>query len=161
MVAKGRPRKHSTGLPEGLFARERAGKIYYYHTDENGAHIGLGTDIGVAMARLARHLYRKGRREHPPHRLLEWTDVLDQSVSTESYCGIYFLINGHTIVYVGQSKNVIRRIGQHNDKDFDRFAWVLCQPSDLDKLEVAYIAKFNPPLNVMHANRQGITDTTD
>lgn len=137
----------SDGLPEGLFARMRNGKAYYY-TIEDGTHVGLGTDPAMAMAKLSSARTRKMSTKHPPHRLLTWGEILDTSLDVEGFCGIYFLIKNLKIVYVGQSLNVIRRSGQHPDKDFDRFSWVLCKRSELDDLERAYIKAFDPPLNI-------------
>ncbi len=147
-MTQGRRRSISDGLPEGMFARVRQGKTHYYMVDQ-GSQIGLGTDPARAFALMSAGLAKKMSRPNPPHRLLNWGEVLDVSLDVTSYCGIYFLIKDIKIVYVGKSLNVIRRIGQHPDKSFDRFAWVLCKPEQLDHLERDYINQFSPPLNVM------------
>lgn len=62
--------------------------------------------------------------------------------------GIYFLINGGAIVYIGQAVNVIARVANHMRlKAFDAWHWVPCSVSDLDALERAYILAFLPSLN--------------
>jgi hypothetical protein len=65
-------------------------------------------------------------------------------------CGVYFLIKGERIVYVGQAANVFARVGRHVDearKDFDAWNFVLCPREELNSLERHYINEFRPPLN--------------
>jgi hypothetical protein len=64
-------------------------------------------------------------------------------------CGVYFLIKGERIVYVGQSVNVLARVGSHAgaDKDFDGWNYVRCLPEELDALERHYIDTYRPILN--------------
>ena len=61
--------------------------------------------------------------------------------------GVYFLLEGEKVVYIGQSVNVYARIHQHTDKRFDRYAFVPCAVDALDKLESLYIHCLRPPLN--------------
>lgn len=61
--------------------------------------------------------------------------------------GVYFLIDGDEIVYVGQSINIMVRISTHNDKKFDRYAYIACDKSSLDFLESIYIHFLRPRLN--------------
>jgi hypothetical protein len=63
--------------------------------------------------------------------------------------GIYFLLRGGEVVYVGQSSTSIdsRLRCHHKDKDFDEAWWIPCQLDDLDALEARYIRRFNPILN--------------
>ncbi len=64
--------------------------------------------------------------------------------------GIYFLINGKEIVYVGQSLDIHSRITQHNKdilKTFDSFSILECPAEYLSILEAHYIFKFHPFLN--------------
>lgn len=64
--------------------------------------------------------------------------------------GIYFLIDGQEIVYVGQSMNLPLRIDQHrreSRKTFDRFTVYPCPEKLLDKLERHYIHVFRPKYN--------------
>ena len=61
--------------------------------------------------------------------------------------GIYFLLSGREIVYVGRAVNFIRRIKQHKDKSFDRWFWVPCPADSLGALEQEYISRLAPRLN--------------
>ena len=61
--------------------------------------------------------------------------------------GVYFLLEGNEVVYVGQAVNVYSRIGQHTDKRFDRYAFVPCAVDSLDRLESLYIHCLRPRLN--------------
>lgn len=61
--------------------------------------------------------------------------------------GVYFLLQGNEVVYVGQSVNIYARIGAHHIKNFDRFAYVLCSADMLDRLESLYIHCLRPRLN--------------
>lgn len=73
-------------------------------------------------------------------------------------CGVYFLVKGNEIVYIGQSINIASRITQHRDKDFDSVSYVACHKDELDILESLYILAYQPALNGSNGN--GITGTT-
>ena len=68
--------------------------------------------------------------------------------------GIYFLYDGDKLVYIGQSKSILARIGQHmnTEKPFDSYALIECDEEDLDSMEAQYIRHYQPPLNVVGAN---------
>jgi excinuclease UvrABC nuclease subunit len=62
--------------------------------------------------------------------------------------GIYFLISDGSVVYVGQSVDVYRRIASHvTTKQFDAIHVLPCPEVELVKVESDYIRKLNPPLN--------------
>lgn len=61
--------------------------------------------------------------------------------------GVYFLLDGDDVVYVGQSRNVYSRISSHPVKNFNRYAFVPCAVEALDKLESLYIHLLRPTLN--------------
>lgn len=67
--------------------------------------------------------------------------------------GIYFLVKGDEIVYVGQSVNPIARVNSHQQgKGFER-AYLLPVPRDrLDEVEAAFIRLFRPKLNGRHSS---------
>lgn len=80
-------------------------------------------------------------------------DIITNSFEIPSTSGIYFLISNDTIVYVGQSVNVLNRIRQHlADKFFDKINIIQCPEKELIKLESFYIKKFNPILNKVGKN---------
>ncbi|WP_230948730.1 GIY-YIG nuclease family protein [Burkholderia cepacia] len=63
-----------------------------------------------------------------------------------------FLLSQDTIVYVGQSKNILGRIATHRsegEKSFDRIFVIECKPAELDHLEALYIDKFRPVYNAV------------
>ena len=62
--------------------------------------------------------------------------------------GVYFLIHGDSVVYVGKSSNVIARMGGHKHKQYDRA--IMIHESDgqiIDALERTFIALFKPKYN--------------
>jgi hypothetical protein len=70
-------------------------------------------------------------------------------------CGIYFLIRGGRINYVGQSVNIPMRIAAHlATKQFDSWAWVSCDRADLSAMERAYINEFMPEDNRDHVTER-------
>lgn len=79
--------------------------------------------------------------------LLSETQIVLASRPWNGNSGVYFLVKGTRVVYVGQALNLQARISQHSDKDFDRFAYITCPPEQLDKLEALYIHTLRPPLN--------------
>lgn len=82
------------------------------------------------------------------HALLSERQIVEAAQLWEGGCGVYFLIKGGRVVYVGQSVNVHGRVCEHaKSKDFDGFAWVPCAQSALDKLESLYIHALRPYMN--------------
>ena len=70
-------------------------------------------------------------------------------------CGVYYLTDGLTVLYVGASVNVEARVRQHSQSDID-FSQVFvdqCTPDQLRDLECAAIREFKPPFNEMNARR--------
>lgn len=80
-----------------------------------------------------------------------------QPASSVSICGVYFLFDGNRIVYVGQSTNVLGRIGTHAQagKKFDSFSYMEVEKDQLSEAELAYIQDFRPPLNRQFGLRSG------
>jgi hypothetical protein len=80
--------------------------------------------------------------------LLLKEEIVKQSEPYKNYCGIYFLIENDSIVYVGQSVNIHSRIAQHAQfKGFSRIAYIICEPHELNVLESLYIHAYQPELN--------------
>lgn len=74
-------------------------------------------------------------------------DIVAASNPVDGACGVYFLVRDNKVIYVGQSLNVFQRIREHEHKNFDRYAYIPCDESMLDKLESLYIYFLMPPLN--------------
>lgn len=70
---------------------------------------------------------------------------------SRSICaGVYFLLDGNEIVYVGQSKNVPSRLIAHfrsGEMAFDRWWYQPCPERLLLRLEAHYISAFSPKYN--------------
>lgn len=79
--------------------------------------------------------------------LLREDEIAQAALPWMKSSGVYFLLDGNEVVYVGQSVCVYSRIGQHIDKRFDRYAFVPCAIDALDKLESLYIHCLRPKLN--------------
>ena len=79
--------------------------------------------------------------------LLNEEEIVSLSNPWELATGVYFLIGGDKVVYVGQSTNIYSRIASHTDKLFDSFAFIPCKKELLDSLESLYIHVLRPPLN--------------
>jgi hypothetical protein len=76
-------------------------------------------------------------------------ELLGRAFPADLRCGIYFLIEGDDIVYVGQSTDVFNRLSRHrrDGKEFDSFNIIPCPEESLDELESTYIDAFAPWLN--------------
>lgn len=61
--------------------------------------------------------------------------------------GVYFLYKNDDIIYIGQSVNVMARVGQHVDKDFDNVKIICCDKQNLNDVEAFFIDLFKPRLN--------------
>lgn len=112
----------------------------------------------VAIEEAERKLAALKKADILTHRAIELTngalltegEIVKSSALWLGVPGVYFLISDGAVVYVGQSVNVYARIATHKRegvKEFDRFAFVPCKASKLDKLESLYIHCLRPPLN--------------
>lgn len=121
-----------------------AGKRKYAPSAEfviEGAHLVTMVPKGVLQA--AREI---------PHSLL---DILEAAVPTGQASGIYFLMRSREVVYVGQSIDVLHRVARHRreGRKFDAYAYLECEPSDLNRLEGLYIRALVPEENLSLGRR--------
>jgi hypothetical protein len=67
-------------------------------------------------------------------------------------CGIYFLLKGKVLVYIGQTTNLFQRIAAHQttEKDFDAFVFMPVEKELLSTYEAEYIAQYKPKYNNIH-----------
>lgn len=63
---------------------------------------------------------------------------------------VYLLINNDEVIYVGQTQNGLKRIMQHNDKDFNKYAFIETPPEELNYYEDLYIMKYQPKYNNLY-----------
>ena len=61
--------------------------------------------------------------------------------------GVYFLKQDDNIVYVGQSRDMEKRIGQHKNKTFNDVSFLECEPNVLYEMESNYIIQHQPMYN--------------
>lgn len=103
---------------------------------------------GIDFAALCERLTGQG--------MLTEAQIAAMSTTNIKQAGVYFLLLEGRVVYVGKSQNVLGRAVFHlpqvrrkrpRDKEFDAFAYILCDPADLDALESIYIHALKPPLN--------------
>jgi hypothetical protein len=81
--------------------------------------------------------------------------IIDRALTTTSvetlFCpGVYMLLKGASVAYVGQSKCCGLRLSAHwteGAKDFDSFLVIPCQEKDLLEREAWLINALDPPLN--------------
>ena len=72
-------------------------------------------------------------------------------------CGVYFLLLGQEVVYIGQSRDIVARVHRHLDehiKDFDRVLYLPCPPDLLDYFESRLIRVMRPRYNIAHRLRR-------
>ena len=64
-------------------------------------------------------------------------------------CGVYFLFTDHHLTYIGQSRNVLRRLGQHAESGLvhDEVHVIEAEQQHLTGLESYYISTLAPPGN--------------
>ena len=63
-------------------------------------------------------------------------------------CGVYFLFYRGDVVYVGSSRNMLQRIGQHSlDKDFDDVQWIETSLRRMRATEGHWILALKPKYN--------------
>lgn len=76
-------------------------------------------------------------------------EIASSAFPMDSECGVYFLMRGPDVYYVGQTTNLLYRLYKHrkNGRKFDGFAFIPCAVEDLNRLESAYIAMLLPGEN--------------
>jgi hypothetical protein len=80
--------------------------------------------------------------------LLDEDEILLLAGIRRLKCGVYFLIKDESVVYVGQSINIMNRVAEHNkSKDFDTFTYVQCKRENLNQIEAMYIQRLKPKYN--------------
>jgi len=75
---------------------------------------------------------------------------------------VYYLCRGDEVVYVGQSRNLLGRIGQHSlpssGKQFDKVFYRRCDSeSQMMQLELNEIKRLQPEYNITHKDASPIT----
>lgn len=150
-------------LPDNLYER----KGYYSWRDPaTGGELGLGRDrLGAIAAAEYRNAKRTVERYESTRQgialaplardargLLDADGIIARGQPRSHISGIYFLMLGGAIVYVGQSTHLHARIAAHSLTTrapwFDAYFSLEAPPDQLDELEAAYIAKFNPERNI-------------
>jgi hypothetical protein len=164
----GRPKAlKNSALPKHLYALERGNRLYYsYRSPLTGQSISIGFDREKAIqyaveaneAAAAHASAKTHARQAVKHGSVDERGLLDadsicrRATFYDRVCGVYFLLAQGSIVYVGQSKNVLGRIAAHRserEKCFDRVFVIECRPAELDHLEALYIEKFAPVYNAV------------
>jgi hypothetical protein len=85
-----------------------------------------------------------------------------ESIENVSMSGVYFLASQGRLVYVGQSINVMSRIGAHfGAKTFDFAFFVRVPPSDLDFVEGEFIRTLKPKYNFSSDGKRLIAPNYD
>jgi predicted DNA-binding transcriptional regulator AlpA len=74
--------------------------------------------------------------------------VADRLVEVGQVSGVYFLVAGDEVVYVGQSLDIACRIAGHRDKKYERVFALPCAPSMLNATEAAFIGLLKPSRNM-------------
>jgi hypothetical protein len=86
----------------------------------------------------------------PSHVIASAVDYSGKAAAPDTP-GVYFLLDGQDIHYIGRSRYLCRRVAQHMKKNrcpFDRVWWIeVDEEEDADFLEFFYIEAFAPPYN--------------
>jgi hypothetical protein len=73
--------------------------------------------------------------------------LLLQELNIVRESAIYFLLEGDSVVYVGQSKDISGIVRRHKDKVFDRIVYRPCLIEELNDYEQPCIVYFRPKYN--------------
>lgn len=90
------------------------------------------------------------KRDDVDDGLLTARQINNRAIPIKAVIGIYFLLSGSEVIYIGQSINLIERIGNHlrnSNMSFDSYSFVEANESDLNELELKYIKKYRPRMN--------------
>jgi hypothetical protein len=158
-------------VSKGIFIRtyDNGNTFWYARWVENGkAHmkkLGVYPDITEKQAKL---ILAKHKKDIIKNNISAPTipanyDIELENAVLESHprpmCGVYLLIDGADVVYVGQSINLLSRLGKHAyDKNFTHYKVIECHLDELDKLEAHYIYKFKPKYNRVREDGSIVTN---
>ena len=82
-------------------------------------------------------------------------------VSYVNASGVYALVRGQEVVYVGQTINGLRRIGHHiKDKVFDRVFFLQVEIQELREVEAWMLSLFKPKYNKAMPSEKRIAKIT-
>lgn len=141
----GRPKTVHKNLPPRMTARRnKGGGLRYYYGQEK---IPLGP---CELKAIHRWTLIEAGLPIDNSKLLAIEDLRERAIPVINASGVYFLMTGGIVMYVGQSTNLWRRIEDHkiNFRGFDSYAFLPCPAADLGTLEARYIDKFQPPWNI-------------
>lgn len=74
-------------------------------------------------------------------------DIKLYEVPTNIKNAIYLLVHDDKVVYVGKTRNGIKRISEHSKKVFEKVGFIECKENELDYYEDFYIMKYQPLYN--------------
>lgn len=80
----------------------------------------------------------------------QWLTIANMLLAASSVQprpGVYFLCQAGRLVYVGQSRNVARRLAGHHEKGYDRAVMIELPIAELTATEAYLIKMLRPPLN--------------
>jgi len=153
------PEKRKAAAKKGVATRKRNKEVRDKKLEEGLIYRnGLKEKISAMEARLeilnAQEIMGELACSLTDKRLLREEEISEKSTQWNLQSGVYFLIAGKRVVYVGQSVCVLSRIHTHSsgEIEFDRFAYVSCQVDKLDYLESLYIHFLQPPANGNHTH---------
>lgn len=131
--------------------------------DDVALQIGKSRKDVMRLDDLRYYLLGKRLRRYEPKDVADWLrrhprplpepmeNAAIVSSATQRIIGptVYFLILRGEIVYVGKTKNLLVRLGQHADNkvEFDAYAFIQCKPEELDRMEDSYIYRIQPRFN--------------
>lgn len=94
----------------------------------------------------------KTKRPSPAKGLLSQDTIVGRAIPVKQDSGVYFLISGSEVIYVGKSLHVMERIANHirnGDISFEAFHYIRVSPERLNAVEWAYIKAFKPRMNTV------------
>ncbi len=129
---------------------------YYYHVPpgmekywDHRRQYRLGSTLEEAMQEYLRRLGAPClAKDVSPSQLLTAEQIVD-GARGGPFAGVYFLLDGDEIVYVGRSDNIFARVGNHvnGDMTFNGVYWVPAAGLDQVRLEQLYVGRFAPKYN--------------
>lgn len=105
------------------------------------------TNDGQGVCIIQKEVYSIDLQTHTSKSGEDYFEVRQDTYKGQGMKGVYILLNGFEVIYIGSSVNIERRLTGHKNKDYDHYVIIECKRHKM--MEKKLIRLINPPLNIV------------